>query len=443
MISRRNCFFLILAYLPLHAIGSSGELTAAVNAALVKSAAVAEAKANAAAQELMVSAARRSFYPSLSVSASWNRGEYDNHSIYNSSNGLARPISEDVRLQLRQHLINPPASADISVAERQFHLATINIAHAEQRVIFDVAEAFFAVLEKKLIREQLEEYAGALDIHLAKTESNMAIGIGAHVDVVETKLRREEISADIEEADAALKGAYDLFMLLTGKEASSLLAPTINRKISSEIRDIDFWLKNYLLNSPRVLEAAHSLAVAKARESRVRSEFFPTLDLVAQHGRSYDERLRASDPRSIPFYSTSYGVELRVPISTGGVATARLKSAAQQATAAAYAVEQVKDELAGSVSNAHSSLNGSYRAFQASASALEVSEQALALNERGFELGLRQNSDVLNAKRSHFQIKQRSDRHYYQMFLAYIKLRHYTGLLTAGDVIAVYQGSIY
>ena len=197
--------------------------------------------------------------------------------------------------------------------------------------------------------------------------------------------------------------------------------------------DAEVWLTRARANNPTYQQAVAQVQLAQANVTSRRSEFLPTMDIVATHGRQDMSESRIGSKAN----NSVIGLELNVPIFAGGGQSSKVREA--QARLAQAQAEQARSErellretrrLFREVETARAQS----LAYQRAVESAQAAEQA---TRYGYEAGKRTITDVLNAQSNTVQAQRNLDRSRYDALLKMLQLKQQAGVLDAADLAAL------
>jgi len=196
-----------------------------------------------------------------------------------------------------------------------------------------------------------------------------------------------------------------------------------------------------------VVAARLGVEIAKRDVKIAQSGHLPTLDLFATTG-GFDEEAtetvknrnagtRTRGPADSDGTEDVIGLQLAVPIFTGGVTSSRVREQV-------YLHRASRQRLQGSLRAAERSTRDAYLTVlsdkarvEALAQAVKSSETAVRATIRGVEVGERTNVDVLSARRQLFDAERDYARARYDYLTNLVRLRSAVGVLLPSDLAAI------
>ena len=134
-------------------------------------------------------------------------------------------------------------------------------------------------------------------------------------------------------------------------------------------------------------------------------------------------------PNDTDSEDTTYGVQVTLPIFTGGATTSRVRQAQYRNIAARERLERTVRETERSTRDAYLGVNSEVARVQSLKQAVESAQTALQATEAGYEVGTRTSVDVLQARQRLFQSQTDYARSRYDYLLNVLRLQQAAGTL--------------
>lgn len=301
-----------------------------------------------------------------------------------------------------QPLYNPLRRAQQQQLSLSADLADLEWQAAGQALMLRTAERYF---DLALADETLRVLRLQLDaVQRATTEAQDRFKLGSVpvTDTHEARARLAGVRAQMlaAESDAQLK--RNLLADSTGLPATALAArlpaalPGIVGGTAS--RSLEPWLADAQAGNPGIRSQLLAAEVARQEAGKFSLRSSATVDLVAQAGR---DRLSGSgDFGSASNTGTNrmIGIQVSVPLFTGGYRDAKEVEAMRLVDKSAAEVERTRQEVAQQVRAAWLGLSVGAERVQALAEALGASVSRRDATQVGHEVGQRTTLDLLNAE---------------------------------------------
>lgn len=224
---------------------------------------------------------------------------------------------------LRQPLYSRERLAQARQLQVAGDAADVAFRAAEQDLMLRSAQRYFdAVVAGEQLR-LLEQQAAAAQRAHVEAQDRFRIGDRPVTDVHEAAARAAALRAQRLAAANELEVRQALLADLTGQPAGGAPVPPRSAPVRPAPGPLDGWLQRAARDNPQVRLAELELRNAEQEAAKTAGAFSPSLDLVAQLGR--DRIAGSGDFGRASNTSTQHavGVQLTVPLSTGGRRTAQ------------------------------------------------------------------------------------------------------------------------
>jgi outer membrane protein len=201
--------------------------------------------------------------------------------------------------------------------------------------------------------------------------------------------------------------------------------------------DVNAWATQAEQANPQVSLAGYNLETAQRETNKAKAGHLPSVDLVASYGYTNAQGTATQLSNVGSRYNSGVvGVQLSIPIFTGGQIQSRVRETLALADKAASDLEFARRTAAQTARQTYSGVfNG---LAQVKALAAERSAQsAVESNQLGYEVGVRINIDVLNAEAQLFQTRRDLAKARYDTIMNGMRLKASTGALSEDDVVQI------
>ena len=368
----------------------------------------------------------------------------DSHTVgrtrYTDTPDIKRGFNSDQwTLQLTQPVFRADRLLAYGEARETVEQALAQFAAAQQDLLLRLSRAYFdeIVAERHLTAARAQLVA--LNEQLQAAIHSFDSGVASITDVDDTRARAasaqaQEVGAlnDLESTRAALEA-------IIGEPPQRLVALRAGAALPTPSpNDVGSWVARATQENPNV-KAAQALAKAADYEvDRSRAQRLPSVDLVASYGGNYSGG-NITDPIN---YDTNVrdkeiSLQFSMPLLDGGGMHAQVAEArAQRAKAQADVITAQRQAALDARQSYAAALSGASQ-VQALETAVSAGQRAVKGNQVGYGLGIRINSDVLNAEQQLYSTLQDLDKARYDTLYARLKLQAATGQLTPDDLRAV------
>ncbi len=318
------------------------------------------------------------------------------------------------------------------IAEKQYDLA-------KQDMILRVTQAYFDVLlaQENLVTAQAQKKAIAEQLGAAKR--NFDVGSATITDTHEAQARFDLTTAQEIAAENDLLVKRQSLSILIGKDPGEL------RRLKGDVKigqpqpdDASKWADSAEKDNLNVQIGRTNVEIATREQEKQRAGHLPTLDLVAS-------RASSSTGNSLipPLYSgtdtkaSTIGVQLTIPIFTGGLTVSRDREALALRDKAEAELGNARRSAALAARQAYLGVTSGLAQIRALEQAVTSSQSSLDSNKLGYEVGERINIDVLNAQQQLFSTRRDLAKARLETLSAQLRLKATAGSLNQEDVAAI------
>ena len=359
-------------------------------------------------------------------------------------------------LNVTQPLYHRDRFIQLKQADSRIRQAQLEVDAVYQELIVRLSERYFALLGAADNLEFAGAELTALRRQLEETRQRFEVGLIAITDVEEAQAGYDLSVAQEIEARNLQDDAREALHEVIGEDPGAIAK--LREQIpllSPEPANIAVWADQALVQNLRVAAAGAAVDTAREEIDRQAAGHFPTLDLVGRHGfDSADGRFsnvanpffNPTDPTSPRFVSggflnetdgTSIGLELAVPIFSGGAVVSQTREAAERHQQAIEQREQARRESYRRTRVAFLGVMAGISRIKALKQAVQSSMVSVASTKAGLEVGTRTAVDVVVTERALFGARRDYARARYNYLLDTLRLKFAAGTLTTGDLAAV------
>ena len=335
-------------------------------------------------------------------------------------------------IRLNQAIYNRGYWAQIDQADSGIAQAEAQILAERQGLIIRVATAYFDELTAREALNTANAEKTAVGRQLEQAKEKFDVGLIAITDVHESQASYDLTVANAIAAQAQLDISHESLRAITGTNTDTLdlLGKDDVALTKPNPADIDDWVTSAKENNLQLKAANYAVASAKLNVKAERSGHYPTLGLVAQYGSQDDD----GGQQQGVIDSSSIGLDLVIPLYSGGRTTAQVKQAKSQ-----YKQAQMAQELA--LRSAIQQVRASYLSVISSISQVGALKQALASTQTaaeaaqaGYDVGTRTSVDVLLALQQTYRAQLNYSKARHQYILSHLRLKQAAGTLTEDDL---------
>ena len=335
-------------------------------------------------------------------------------------------------IQVTQPIYREDLNIQLDQAEDQVAQADIDYKTAEQDLIVRTVQAYLDVLSAQQTLQFTNADVKAIARQLEQAKQRFEVGLIAITDVNEAQARYDGARADAIVAQNDVDDAVEALLKITGEPTGPLadLKPTVPLKPPAPA-SLDEWTATALENNPSIISAKYDAEIAKKEIERQDAGDSPALDLVGSYALS-----RSDADAGINSNNGIIGVQLSLPLYTGGGVQAATRQARHQYDAAQDVLEQTRRAIREQVRNGYRGVLATISRVRALEATQVSAQSALEATEAGFEVGTRTLVDVLNSQRELFLAKRDLAVSRYGYVLNMLSLLQAAGTLSTENVEA-------
>ncbi|EGQ7789380.1 outer membrane channel protein TolC [Vibrio cholerae] len=378
-----------------------------------------------------VTSSRSALLPQINLTASYNinRSNRDSRDSDTLSAGVG----------FSQELYQRSSWVSLDTAEKKARQADSQYAATQQGLILRVAKAYFEVLRAQDNLEFVRAEKAAVGRQLEQTKQRFEVGLSAITDVHDAQAQFDGVLADEVLAENSLTNSYEALREITGQEYSKLAVLDTKRFAASRTTESsEALIEKAQQQNLSLLAARISQDVARDNISLASSGHLPSLTLDGDYNYADNRNSNASSPSD--YNDFKIGVNLKVPLYTGGKTTSLTKQAEFAYVAASQDLEAAYRSVVKDVRAYNNNINASIGALRAYEQAVISAKSALEATEAGFDVGTRTIVDVLDATRRLYDANKNLSNARYDYILSVLQLRQAIGTLSEQDVMDVNAG---
>ncbi|PLQ01564.1 TolC family outer membrane protein [Cupriavidus pauculus] len=316
--------------------------------------------------------------------------------------------------------------------EVTFQQAQLDLITRASQAYFDVLAAqdnlYLAGAQKKAIGEQLEQ-----------AKRNFEVGTATITDANDAQARYDLATSTEIAAQSALEVTRATLQQITGKPVDELMGLRAEAQIPGPLPpDVNAWASQAEQTNPQVGLAGYNLETAQRETNKAKAGHLPSVDLVASYGYTNAQGTATQLSNVGSRYNSGVvGVQLNIPIFTGGQIQSRVRETLALADKAASDLEFARRTAAQQARQTYSGVFNGLAQVKALEAAERSAQSAVESNQLGYEVGVRINIDVLNAEAQLFSTRRDLSKARYDTIMNGMRLKASTGTLSEDDVVQI------
>jgi len=390
-----------------------------------------------------ITQARSALLPQINATGGYSVGEQESYSTFTTSIIDNEFSSLTYGANLNMQLYHHDSWLRLGYAEKAAHQSDLTYQVAKQDLITRVAKAYFDLLSTKddLVFATAEKEAIARQ--LEQTKQRFSVGLTAITDVYEAQAQfdnavTEEIRAknaiyQAEEELRVITNTYprDISVLNTSRFSTSIPVPNSadEWQVTAEAKNLD------------LITAKVGIDIAQDNIKIARAGHYPTLDFAANYNGKDDESTVNNITTDVPGVNGySLGVQLSVPIYSGGAIESSVRKAQNNFVLASQDLSLAHRGVVRTTRNAYNTVITAISAIRAFEQSVLSAQKALEATEAGFEVGTRTIVDVLDSTRNLYNAKRNLSSTRYDYIQNVLLLKRAAGTITDEDISAINSG---
>ena len=403
---------------------------------------------NEATREL-IKQGKSLFLPSITMNASFDKQDKERKFLTSAlpSNDLlsGRKVNYetyDYGVTVKQPLFNYSAYAQYKKILTQINLSDKQLIKTQQDLILRISKTYFETLLAKDQVDLFQSQRASIQEQLSKAEAQFEAGLISVTDINEAKTKKALIEAQQISAIQKLKIKKREIQVITGKLPGKLtpLNPIIT---FTEIDNLaDDWIAIAQENNLELQIKKDEIKIAEREIDSRRSGHYPTIDAIANRSRNWDKGgypYGATKNEGIRSYSDTIGIEINIPIFSGGMTSSRVREAILLKSKLEEDVEYLRREIELKVRDYYLSLQTNFSEISAYQQAMKSATLQLESTQLGFQEGLRNSVEVLDSQQILFNAKLNVLESRYNYIMNFINLKLSAGMLSIEDLDEINQ----
>lgn len=403
---------------------------------------------NEATREL-IKQGKSLFLPSITMNASFDKQDKERKFLTSAlpSNDLlsGRKVNYetyDYGVTVKQPLFNYSAYAQYKKILTQINLSDKQLIKTQQDLILRISKTYFETLLAKDQVDLFQSQRASIQEQLSKAEAQFEAGLISVTDINEAKTKKALIEAQQISAIQKLKIKKREIQVITGKLPGKLtpLNPIIT---FTEIDNLaDDWIAIAQENNLELQIKKDEIKIAEREIDSRRSGHYPTIDAIANRSRNWDKGgypYGATKNEGIRSYSDTIGIEINIPIFSGGMTSSRVREAVLLKSKLEEDVEYLRREIELKVRDYYLSLQTNFSEISAYQQAMKSATLQLESTQLGFQEGLRNSVEVLDSQQILFNAKLNVLESRYNYIMNFINLKLSAGMLSIEDLDEINQ----
>lgn len=343
--------------------------------------------------------------------------------------------SDVVNFQLTQPLFNLEALARMRQGNAQGDYNQAKFIYQTQDLLIRVLQAYSDVLYAQDNHRYLVAQRDAYKEQLKVNQRMFERGEGTVTDALETRASYEMSEAQVIEANDAIENAKRKLEALTGQVVNKAEQVKPLSKYFAvhalQPKAFEIWRDSAMANNAELQAAQHNIEIARQEFEKQKAGHYPTVSAVASWNQSKSAYTAAIQQNA---NTTSGGVQINIPIFTGGEVTGRTSQARAGFEKAQAERDGTRERIVTELRKQYDLVASSIAKIDALHRAVDSATELTKAMRKSVQGGQRINLDVLLADRALSTAQRDLARSKYDYMLAYLRLKQQAGTLTLEDL---------
>ncbi len=384
--------------------------------------------------------ARAALLPQLGAGA--NTSDIHNKARTRDHGSMRRDRSgHTYQASLSQPLFRLDSWYQLQSAKSDSEQAAIELSATEQELILQSAEVYFAVLQAQdnLAASKAEEAAYKRQYDLAAERFD--VGLSDKTDVLQAQAAYDAARAGRMLAETMVENAFEAVVTLTHNSFNALEGVKHNLPVlPPEPNDATAWVEQASSNNLNLQAIELAVQATEQDLKKRKSGHAPTLDAVAQYQKGDNDLLgfantaTPNSPRYQRAEQSSIGLQLNIPLYTGGATSASVRQGRHQLNQVQHSRDSLLRQVVQSARNLHRAVNNDVEQVQARKQTIISSQSAVQATQIGYEVGTRTIVDVLDAQRQLYAAVRNYNNARYDYILNSLRLQQVAGTLSPDNL---------
>lgn len=390
------CGALLLAYGSMaHAI----DLKSAIMAAEKVDPALAQSMAQKMAGQENIAMTRARYLPQISAQGTYQEVDQD----VERKNAIGNPVTDSYKVRatnsqvsLRQALIRPREWLGMQVGELQAQYAIYELTTAYGVLWQKVTTAWLDAIAAQELYDTYKEAESAVHFANEQAKKSYKAGVGTKQALAEAEAQLQLAISNSLDAKLTLNSKLRSLQVITGQKDINLKGKKLPNyaKISLPLKQHEAYLVKVLDASPEILASKTAEQIRRVQFKQAVSDHAPTVDLISSYGKSNNDNINQINTK---VNSAAIGVQISIPIFSGGYVQAAARQAGATANAAEMERMAIEQKLTNQIDADWAAQEGFREKARASLSLAQASKEQVKATQMGLKAGMTSWADVGNA----------------------------------------------
>lgn len=300
------------------------------------------------------------------------------------------------QVSLRQALIRPREWLGLQVGQLQAQYAIHELTTAYGVLWQKVTTAWIDAIAAQDLYDVYREAEVAIQFASEQAKKSLKAGVGTKQAVAEAEAQLDYAKSNTLDAKLTLESKLRALRVITGEKELNLKGKHLPNyaKLMFPVKRHEEFLTKALDASPEVMASRTAEQIRQVQFKQAYSDHSPTLDLIGSYGRTNNDNINQINTRVT---SASVGVQLSIPLYSGGYVQAAARQAGATANAAEAERMAVEQKITNQVDADWASQEAYKEKVKAALSLASASKEQINATRMALKAGMTSWADVGNA----------------------------------------------
>ena len=291
---------------------------------------------------------------------------------------------------------------NVRAAEAQVRASNESLRNTEQNILFNAASAYMDVIRDRRVAAFRQRNLEFLAEQVRAADSRFEVGEGTRTDVAQAQASRSAAEAQLSAARAQVEVSEATYRQLVGENPGQLQAASPAASLLPPSMEDAFVIA--MRQHPAIMATQHLVDVASFAVNAAEGALLPQVSAEA----SVQSQVRHGPAQGLPGVGTgntttttnsaTIGINLTVPIYSGGRTSAQVRQSKESLGEARIEVDVSRDQVRQAAAAAWTQYVAARETSAANRQLVSAAEQALSGVTEERNVGQRTTLDVLNAQ---------------------------------------------
>lgn len=401
---------------------------------------LAAAKAQFEVKQEVVPQAKAGLLPQISGSADYK----NTRTALDQPPNTMRRNSYEYGVSLTQPIFRVDRWFQLQAAYATDEQAKLNLAVTEQQLILQTAQVYFSILQAQddLAATKAEEkaYKRQADEALERFK----LGLADKTNYLQAQSAYDMSRSSRVTAEKSVQDAFQALTTLTDRHYDAVKGIQHTLPITAPIpNNAQAWVDKAIEQNISLKAGFYGVTAAEETVKQRKSGHAPTVDFVASYKRGDNDAFNFTNTATTAaryganVSQSSVGVELQVPIYSGGMTSSQVREARSALMMSEHEQESLRRKVVQNTTDYHRAINADIEQIKALRETIISSLSAVDATKIGFQAGTNDIVDVLDAQRRLYDAVRNYNDARYSYILDVLSLKQVVGTLSPEDLQAL------